>query len=252
MTAYKIPQAGHNKPPSDEEILAEKLKTNYAAEIQKIEDLGKIEVADVVDDETAGKAADFLASVKSAKKAIEAAHKAEKDGFTKLGKIVDGFKNGNLAKLDKISARVVQMQQEFLEAKAAKERERLRLAAEAERAKADQLALEAEAHAAEGIHDTAQDLMDVAVMRDEKALRLDNYASSAKDSKLARTISESGATSGLRTSWAGDIEDIGAVDLQALRPYFKDEHIQIAVNAFVRDGGRVLAGVKIHQKSTLR
>ena len=54
MTAYKIPQAGHNKPPSDEEILAEKLKTNYAAEIQKIEDLGKIEVADVVDDETAG------------------------------------------------------------------------------------------------------------------------------------------------------------------------------------------------------
>lgn len=243
---------GHNGPPSDEEILSEKLNATYAGEIQKIEDLSATHVADVVDDETAAKAADFLSSVKAARKAIELAHKVEKDGFLKLGKVVDGFKNRHVARLEKIAERPAAMQEKFLLVKAQKERERLRQIAEAEREKAEALAAQAQAHAVEGIHDTAHDLMDAAIETDEKALRIDNYATTSKASKLARTISETGAVSGLRTTWAGEIESIGAVDLNALRHYLKEDHIQQAVNAFVRDGGRALAGVRIYQKSTLR
>lgn len=248
----RVIDSKHNNPPSDEEILAQKLNENYADELKKIEDLASRDLPEEVTDETTGKYADFLESTKAARKAIEAAHKKEKDSFLKLGKIVDGFKNRNLDRLSKISDRPSKKQFEYLEKKAAAERERLREIAERERQKAEALAAEAEAHAKEGIHDTASELMDAAYQKDAGAIRLDKYATTSKDSKLARVISDNGAVSGLRTAWAGDIEDIGAVDMEALRHYFKDEHIQLAVNAFVKDGGRKLAGVKIHQKSTLR
>jgi len=165
---------------------------------------------------------------------------------------VDAFKNRNIDKLSDIAKDAESKQLAYLNAKAQAERERLRKIAEEERMKAEALALQAEAHANKGIEDTAQELMNAAVDLDMKSDRIDQYANQTKDSKLARTISESGAVSGLRTAWAGDILDIGAIDLEKLRQYFKEDHIQLAVNAFVKDGGRELAGVKIHQKSTLR
>jgi hypothetical protein len=243
---------GHNNPPSDEELLKTKLSTTYAAELKKVDELEAFKAPEIVDDSTTGSIADFLEKVKSLKKAIEAAHKKEKDSFLKLGKIVDGFKNGNINRLDTLSKDAADKQFKYLEAKAQAERERIRLAAELERKKAEELAEQAEAHAKEGIQDTANELMDAAIQLDEKSDRLDAYASTTKDSKFAKTISSSGAVSGLRTAWAGDIENIGAVDLEKIRNYLKEDHIQLAVNAFVKDGGRELAGVKIHQKSTLR
>ena len=243
---------GHNNPPTEEEILQDKLNTSYVAEIEKIVELEKFLVPEIITDENAPSLADFLARGKSATKDIEAAHRKEKDGFLKLGRVVDAFKNGNLARISNATKKAEDAQFKFLTAKAEAERERLRLAKEKEEREAQELAEQARLHEAEGILDTAEELMDLAIEQEEKANRIGAYADKTKDSKLARVVSYTGAVSGLRTAWAGDIEDIGAVDLEKLRHYFKEEHIQTAINAFIKDGGRELIGVKIHEKSTLR
>ena len=243
---------GHNNPPSDEEILKEKLKENYSELLAKIDTLSTYKAPETVDAESTKDIADFLDRVKGLKKSVEAAHKKEKDSFLKLGKIVDAFKNTNVSRLDEISREAERKQFAYLQAKADAERERIRLAAEAERLKAEALAEQALAHEREGIADTAGEIMQAAIEHDKLSNRIDNYLDAAKDSKFAKTISASGAVSGLRTAWAGDIIDLHVIDLQKLRPYLKEEHIQMAINAFVKDGGRELSGVKIYQKSTLR
>jgi hypothetical protein len=248
-----IAHIGHNNPPSDEEILIAKLNENYAREIEDINRLSERELPDSVsDDVSSGKVADFLAAARSAEKAIEAIHKKEKDSFLKLGKVVDGFKNKHVAWIDSLIAPAKAKQLAYLEMKAEAERERIRKAAEIERQRAERLAEEARIHEQEGIADTAEELMESAIFRDNTAARMEDFANNAKDSKLARTVSQMGSISGMRTVWAGDIENIGAIDLEALRQYIKEDHIQMAINAFVKEGGRKLSGVKIYQKSTLR
>lgn len=248
------PQIGHNMPPSDEEILNDKLKNTYAKQILTVEELSVRVLPDVVDDETSAAVTDYLAEVKAAKKAIDLAHSTEKSVFLVLGKIVDGFKNRNITKLEKAAQGPKASQESYLLKKAQEAREAERRKAEEDRRKAAELAEQAEAHAAEGIEETAAELAELAIVTDEKALRKAEYAATAKASALAKTTTESGNTSGLRTVWVGEPENgsYSGVDLAALRRFIKDEHIQMAINAFVRDGGRSLGGVTIYQKSTLR
>lgn len=242
---------GHNNPPSDEQLLIERLDKTYADKIALIDQLEAKEIPDTVSDERqAGDITDFIKHAKAARKGIEDAHKREKEGFLSLGRVVDGFKNRHAARVKVIEDRALAKLDSYLARKEEERREQLRQAAERERQEAAALAAQAEAHAAEEIHETAEELFDLAIDSEFKAERIEHYADTAKASDMAKARGAYGGVASRRTSWVGEIENVALVELEKLRPHFAVSEIQKAINAYVRNGGRDLAGVKIEQRST--
>jgi hypothetical protein len=241
----------HNNPPSDEQILIERLDTTYADKIALIDKLEKVVTPEAVDNEQqAGEMTDFIKSAKAARKGIEDAHKREKEAFLSLGRIVDGFKNRHASRAKAVEDKALAKLDVYLQRKENERREELRQKAERERQEAQALVEQAEAHANEGIHDTAEELMDIAIDSEFKAERIDHYADTAKASDLAKARGAYGGVASRRTSWVGEIRDVALVDLEKLRPHLALPDLQKAVNAYVRNGGRNLAGVLIEQRAT--
>ena len=83
------------------------------------------------------------------------------------------------------------------------------------------------------------------------AERMESKVHTATPSQLAKARSFTGSTASQRLVWVAEIVNISAVDLEKLRRYFSNEAIQTAINAFMRNGGRELDGVKIEQKTQL-
>lgn len=77
-------------------------------------------------------------------------------------------------------------------------------------------------------------------------------AAHAKVSELSGARGDYGGQSSLSTRWVGDIVDRDKLDKNALWPFLTDEHLQIAVNAYVavHKGTRPLKGANIYEDST--
>lgn len=239
-----LAQIGHNLPPTDAEILQDKLSENSRADIQEMKTLLEAEIPEKINDEVENKKAEmFVDRVKKLKKTFDGTHKKEKAPYLEMGRVVDSFFKDRIKELDALIDRANAPRTVFLNAKAEAERKRIFEAAEKARLEAEALAEQAKAHEDADIKDTADELLGVAIATEQKADRLNEYAAASKNSKLV---------GGLVVRWVGEIQDMGAVDLEKLRQYFTDEQIQTAVNKYVRDGGRDLAGVKIYQKSEAR
>jgi hypothetical protein len=237
----RIIDSKHNLPPTDAEILSEKLTENSRKDLIEMDALLARPAPEVINDEVENKALElFVDRIKSLKKTFDVAHKREKAPYLEMGRVVDGFFKDRIAALDDHISKMNAPRTVFLNAKAEAERKRIFEAAERARQEAEALAAQSLAHEQADIKDTAAELIDMAVATEAKADRLNAYAAESKASKLA---------GGLVVRWTGEIQDMGAVDLEKLRPYLSDEAIQTAVNKYVRDGGRDLAGVKIYQKS---
>lgn len=241
MEAHRIIDSKHNLPPTDAEILADKLRENSRDDLKRMEEYLAAPVPESIEDEASNaKAVEFIDRVKSLKKTFDNTHKKEKTPYLEMGRVVDGFFKDRIKTLDDLIAKINAPRTVFLNKKAEDERERIRLAAEKARLEAEALAAQAAAHETADIKDTANELIDHAIQSEEMAQHLQIYADTSKASKLV---------GGLVVRWVGEIENIGAIDLNALRAYFLEDHIQTAINKYVRDGGRSLSGVKIHQKS---
>lgn len=237
---------GHNKPPSEMQILQERL-ADYKDEQAEYDRLASREVpASVGDENQAGKLTDYIKSVKVFQKRIEGVHKKEKSIYLECGRVVDGWKNTYEANLTAILRKAEQPLNAFLQKKAEEERKRqLEIAAKA-REEAEKLAKEAEAHAKEGIEDTANDLMNAALQSEEKANLIQDSALSVKGAARGTASSAS-----QKMVWTAEIESIAALDLEALRKYFTEDSIQKALNAAMRDGARDIRGAKIYQKTQI-
>lgn len=242
---------GHNLPPTDAEILADKLLENSVKDIQEMNNLLSQSIPEVKTDDEAKKAADFIDRLKSLKKKFEGTHKAEKAPYLEMGRVVDGFFKGKIEDIESFQKKYSVPVNQFLTEKAEAERKLLFERQEKARLQAEALAEQARIHEAENIKDTAADLMDAAIEAENKADAINKYATEIKSAGLAKIRTESGVVLSQRTKWVGEIEDIGGVDLLKLRQFFKEEDIQKAINAYVRDGGRELSGVKIYQKSEI-
>ena len=243
---------GHNLPPTDEEILKEKLQERSQKDLALMGDILKSPIPEkIASDEDAKKAADFIEKIKTLEKSFEKAHKEEKDPYWNMGKVVDGFFKTRIKDLEDFRKKYSKPVNDFLTAKAEAEREAIRQREEKARQLAEQLAAEALAHEQGQVKDTANELMEAAVMAEAKADMLGDYASQTNNASLAKIRTESGVVLSQRTKWVGEIEDIGAIDLNILRHYFKEDSIQLAINAFVKDGHRDLPGVKIYQKASI-
>jgi ABC-type Fe3+/spermidine/putrescine transport system ATPase subunit len=243
---------GHNLPPTDAEILGEKLSENSKADIERMSQILSIQIPEEILDETQAKwAADFIDKTKILKKTFDKTHEREKAPYLEMGRVVDGFFKTKINTLDAVLKKIAVPVNAYLDKKRAEEQRQIRERAEKARQEAEALAAQAVVHENEDIKDTASELMSAAVMAEEKAQALDAYAVTAKSAQLARVVTESGAKLAQRTVWTGEVQDWGAVDLVHLRPFLSQDAIQTAINKYVRDGGRELNGVKIYQKASI-
>lgn len=136
--ALAPPPAGHNQPPTDAELLAE--RQQRLANRQK-ELLGAFERAPetIADDDLAGKVGDLVGMIRVCSSAIDDAHRAEKEPYLQGGRMVDAWKNRLVAPLGAAKVKLEQRLTAYLTAKA--ERERKAREAEAARLQAQADAL---------------------------------------------------------------------------------------------------------------
>lgn len=242
-------QIGHNLPPSDIEIVAQRL---LEGEANLRKNLQFIQPPDVISDELeAGRVTDAMKHAANIIKKVGDIHKATKEPYLECGRACDGWKKRMETEFEIVKSSYAKPLKAFLDKREAEERARQIEAAKAERERAEALAAEAAACEKAGIDDTAQELMDAAVSSEIIAERMEEKVHTATPSQLAKSRSLYGATASQKLVWCGEIENISAIDLNQLRSHFTLDAIQKAINAFVRDGGRTLDGVKIDQKSQL-
>lgn len=238
---------GHNRPP-----LKDMLRDQFTALTARVEQLlGSASRApqSVEDDETLGKMGDLIKSITACAKNAEASRVSEKEPFLAAGREVDGFFKPLSDSLDKAKKRLEAPCGVYLRAKADAERKAREDAERVAREAAERALREAqEAEAARRQSDSAAAL-DRAVAAEEAA-RQAQKAAEAKPAEMARTRGEMGSVATLRTSWDAEITDFSAIPLQEIRAFIPRDAIEKAVRAFVRAGGRELAGVRIFENST--
>lgn len=92
-------------------------------------------------------------------------------------------------------------------------------------------------------------LLDEAVRTDKQAEKADKLAG-ASDADLARTRGLGGSLSTIRTDWVGTLTDRSILDLEALRPYFREDDLQFAIDQHVKaHDGKVLRGAFIREET---
>lgn len=191
-------------------------------------------------------AASLIKDGKTLFKKIETARKEMKQPFLDGGKLVDGHYGALTERLDRIATTF----QKAADAYTAQqlELERQRRFAEAERIRKEEEAARAISEAAEDAGKTpmAEAMGAMADAAGYEARQLEKEAAgSAAD--LVRTVTSSGVLTSAKTPWVHEITDIGEVDLNALRPYIKQEAIDAAIRLAIRQGVRSIRGVRIFQ-----
>lgn len=278
-TAVAVP-IGHNNPPDPIAELQTKLAEVAAANIKRKDDLlaGVARAPAVIDDEdVCGKMSDFVKQITGAHKTTEALRVAQKEPHLAASRAVDGFFRPILDELDKARKTIEKRLTVYQQKKADEERRRREEEARQAREAARQAEEEAQARLAEAIRqeeerkraeadiaaanpgfvppdeDPAE--LAAALAAEEEAARRRAEAEQAakavnvKAADLSRTRGTYGAVSSLRTEWTFKDLDRETLDLQALRAHLPQEALEKAVRAFIKAGGRELAGVTIYEET---
>lgn len=250
MHAQQLAHTGHNNPPSDIEMVRARLAGEEKEIRDNISAVTKEPLpAQITDELQAGLVTERIKRIKSIVKKVSDTHKEVKDPYLACGKEVDSWKNKMGSELDRLIADAETPLSAFLDKRAEEERNRRLAMARAEQEKAEKLAAEAAAHQQVGLNDTANELLDAAVQAEGVAEKVALSAMTAKSNELVKSRSAYGSTASQRVRWVAEIIDVAAVDIEKIRTYFTIEEIQKALNAFVRNGGRECAGVRIEEKA---
>lgn len=240
---------GHNQPPSDAEILTAKLLADHAKVLERAKALVASAAnipAEFDDEENAQKVTTFIKQVTVCKNALEDARKTAKEPSLLEGRMVDTFFKAHDTSLSKVIADAKIPLGKFTDKKIQAERQRLLEAEAAKKAEAEAMMTVAVAVASTDIG-AGEMALDDALMAEADAGKL-KVASEAKTG-LGSVRTEDGATAYVKKTTVGEIEDINKLDLNALRLLIPLPALQTALNAYIRAGGRELAGAKIWEKS---
>lgn len=247
---------GGNNPPTDAEILRDKLLEKYADLIRRKDDLVKAAeaVPEVCDSPAMEKRmTDFIAKLNACAKSGTDSHKLEKDPFLTGGRVVDSvLKSGvegamsDLAK--KVNDRVTAYKRKVLEdQRRAQEEERQRQEAEAAR-----LAKEAE-EAASALVD--EDDLDTALAAEQTARAAQAAATAAAEpvraAELTRTRTDLGVVSSLTTKLEGKILDIRQIDFSLISMHLRVGDIEFAIRQY-KTAHRLEIEAEIAQKPPLQ
>lgn len=253
--SHATPQAGHNSGyvPTPEEI-REVLKADHEALLSRADELlagFDRAPATVENEETAGRVGDFVKQISTAIKNVDTARTSTKEPYLAGGRAVDGFFNPLKEKLDKAKRALTDRVGDYQRRKAAEERA-AREAAERQAREAEEAARKA-AEEAERAAQTDDDL-DAAIAAEEAARKAAEQAEAAKKAAsasaadLSRSRGDYGSVASLRTTWAGELVDRAALDLEALREHLPEPALEQAIRSFVKAGGRTLRGARIFEK----
>lgn len=247
----QIASIGHNNPPSDLEILNQKLSEKYVDARKVAYDLAASANAtpkEIINDDQAAEITDIISAIIKHNKTLESHREDEKAPHLAAGRAVDAFFKKGQDLIGTAKNNLSTVLTVWQNKKAAEERARLEAEAKAARQRAADEAAAALAQEQANKPTEAAMALSHAVVAEEEAHKA-TMAATAKPSTLTRTYGNSGAKSSLRTTWVGEIESRDALDLEDLRPHLSLDALEKAVSAFVRAGGRELKGVRIYEKS---
>lgn len=274
---------GHNNPPDWAAITTEAMTTQYAdlmastaTMLAGAQELPKI-VESPEDSEIVSKAVKDLRDTSAR---AEAARVAEKEEFLRKGNAVDQFFKGLQTRLNKgadiLHARVHNYNERRRIAEEERRRRELaeaqRIAREAQKRLAEEQRLRADAERAAARARKPENIEaheQRAEQHDEKAesARVDTLmATAAADearlaalqpaAEMVRERFDNGVLNTMGKEGYVEITDIDQIDLNALRPYLKDEHVLAALKAFAKKTSykKPMAGaiIEMRHKTVIR
>lgn len=237
---------GGNNPPTEAEIIKQRL-ASHTHEAETLKRFKAKEIpAKVEDDAIAGELSDFIQANKNLMSKVDEIFTAEKKPFWDACESCNAWKRDYKKETDALIAKVEPVLLAWNQEKARKERQRQLDLAKKAQEDANALLAESAAHEEAGIADTAGELMQMAVQEEAKADAIIDSALHVKG-----TSRGSFSSSGIKKEWVGKIEALAAVDIEALRPYLKEEDVQAAINRAIKNGVRNIRGVLITEEDTL-
>lgn len=241
VAAWPTPPApvGHNRPPLDEEAKAtfrDELLKDRPDFLGKIDDFER-QVGRVLvdDDESLGRAAEFIASLRDADKHVTAVHKTAKEPYLAAGRAVDAEKNALIGRLDTMKRTVTDRSNTYIADREAREHaEQMRREAEARRQ-------QEEADAAEALRQEAADNNDAEALAAVPIVAAPVIA--ATRSEPVR--SASGVVASARSVTTAEVTDYDVAYREVRDNPKVQEAISKAIQGLVRAGKRDIPGVRI-------
>ena len=243
---------GHNQPENEAQAIREDLEERHRDILKRASDLldASTRAPDVVDGDNAGAVGDFIKQITECRKALEGSRVASKEPYLAGGRTVDGFFKAVTTKLDGAKKMIQGRLTKHLREVEAAERKRREEEARQAREEAERAAKEAAEREAAMQEDTDLD----AALDAEKAAEQAKadaakraQEAEAKAAELSRVRGDFGSVGSLKTQWVFEVTDRDKLDLETLRPFIPADALDKAGRAFVRSGGRKLAGAAIYQ-----
>lgn len=245
----RLASAGHNNPPSDLEIVTYRLAEREEEINAALTSIKSKPLPEVIEDElAAGEVTERIKNLGHVKRGVADAHKEVKAPYLECGRAVDAWKNRIESLIDAERKLAEKPLNAYLSRKAEEERQRQLEIARQQREQAERLAAEAAAHQQAQINDVASELLDAAVKSESTAERIEQNVIHARPADLVKARSTTGAISSQKVAWVGRIISLRGIDLEVLRPYFTEEAVQKALNAFIKAGGRECGGAEIKEE----
>lgn len=243
-----LPPKNHNNPPALDplEELSENLALRHISLIRQSEEyaaIGNRIPQEFKEEGEATYTSDFIKRVTESIRQLRSEHKAEKEPHLRKGQMVDRFFGDIIGALEATIGRAEYplknyMQKLALEEQRRRDAEALELRQAAQSAARD-IAIEQTPESVE----RAVDIQHAAAVA-EKIAAVPVQTMASVQTKTSRA--------GLKKQWIGEIRDIGQVDLEKLRPYFSEKHLQVALNAAVKAGLRECAGAVIKEETDVK
>lgn len=252
---------GHNQGPAM--TLTERLASDYETITDKVDALAKEADAlprTVASDTAAEPLVDVVRRAKVIGRAAEDARKTEKEPYLQAGRDVDAFFKAFTDRITRIAStlegRINEWQREkerrrraALEEEARRQREAERLARE----EAERKMREAEAAEKERASTVEQVERLADAVEADQAASLASMKADAAEHRAGASITDLGrvrtasGTASVRSIWSFEVTDPSQVPLEPLRQFIPRADLEKAIAAFVRFGGRDLAGVRIFE-----
>lgn len=232
---------GHNKPPVEDEARAtfrEALLSAAPDFEQKVDDFeASVNRVLVDDDDSLGRAAEFVRSLRDAAKVVNDAHAKAKAPYLAGGRAVDDARNAINSRLDRMKAEVTDRSNRYIARREAAERAR-----QAEE-QAQMRRQQEEADAAEALRQEAASVNDAEAIAAVPVVAAPVMA--ARRSEPVR--SDSGVIATARTVMTSEVFDYDAAYAEVRDNPKVKEAIDKAVASLVRAGKREIRGVRITQ-----
>jgi len=243
LSTPELPPKSHNNPPSDLEILEDRLAIRHVSLIRDVDAKNNLATkipAVFTEQGDATFVSDFIKEIYELQKSLKSTHKEEKEPFLRQGQLVDEFFN----------SRIKSLADSILKASAPLEAWLRKCAAE-EQARRDAEATRLRKEQESAIIQAAQKPTEESVANVAVAVEAAHVAQQVAAAPVVSMAAATGKYSraALKEDWVGEIKVLGDVDLEKLRAYIKPEALQVALNAYVKMGGRECKGCVIEKKA---